>query len=316
MTGKNVSEVIPGIRQSDPELFEIYGRVALTGPPERFETYVEALGMWFSIAVYSPAKEYFVAIFDVITERKRAEEALRRSHDELEERVLERTEALRRQADLLELAYNAIIVRDLESRVTFWNARAEEIYGFTREEALGQETHTLLQTKFPVPFEEHMAVLTTQGRWEGELTHTTKDGRQIMVLSRQALQRDEAGQPVATMEINLDITEQRRVEEHLRQAQKMEALGTLSGGIAHDFNNILAAIIGFTELVTGHVDRGSRDAHALERVMEAAIRGRELVRQMLTFSRKTEHEKKPVRLSGIVRESVRLLRAAVPSSMA
>jgi CheY-like chemotaxis protein len=96
----------------------------------------------------------------------------------------------------------------------------------------------------------------------------------------------------------------------------MEALGTMSGGIAHDFNNILAAIIGFTELVTGHVDHGSRDAHALERVMEAAIRGRELVRQMLTFSRKTEHEKKPVRLSGIVRESVRLLRAAVPSSIA
>ena len=117
------------------------------------------------------------------------------------------------------------------------------------------------------------------------------------------------------MEINLDVTEQRRVEEHLRQAQKMEALGTLSGGIAHDFNNILAAIIGFTELVTGHVDRGSRDAHSLERVMEAAIRGRELVRQMLTFSRKSEHEKKPVSLSAIVRESVRLLRAAVPSSI-
>jgi PAS domain S-box-containing protein len=256
-----------------------------------------------------------VAVLVDITDRKRAEEALREAHDELEERVLERTEALRRQADLLELAYNAIIVRDLNSRVTFWNARAEEIYGFTREEALSQVTHTLLQTRFPVPFEQHMTALATQGRWEGELTHTTKDGRQIAVLSRQALQRDEAGRPVAIMEINLDITEQRRVEEHLRQAQKMEALGTLSGGIAHDFNNILAAIIGFTELVTGHIDRGSRDAHSLARVMEAAIRGRELVRQMLTFSRKSEHEKKPVSLSAIVRESVRLLRAAVPSSI-
>jgi PAS domain S-box-containing protein len=243
--------------------------------------------------------------------RKRAEDEVRKSRDELEQRVLERTETLRRQAGLLELAYNAIIVRDLNSKITFWNARAEEIYGFTRDEALGQVTHMLLQTRFPVPFEEHMAVLAEKGRWEGEVSHTTKDGRQIIVASRQALQRDETGRPVAVMDINLDITEQRRVEEHLRQAQKMEALGTLSGGIAHDFNNILAAIIGFTELVASHVDQGSRDAHSLERVMEAAIRGRELVRQMLTFSRKTEHEKKPVRLSAIVRESVRLLRAAV-----
>jgi len=82
--GKKVSEVIPGIQESDPELFEVYGRVALTGVSERFETYVEALGMWFSISLYSPQKEYFVAVFDVITERKQAMEALRTS---LEEKV-------------------------------------------------------------------------------------------------------------------------------------------------------------------------------------------------------------------------------------
>ena len=81
VTGKKVSEVIPGLRESDPKLLEIYGRVALTGVPERFENYVEALGMWFSVSVYSPQKEYFVAVFDVITERKWAEEALRRSEE-------------------------------------------------------------------------------------------------------------------------------------------------------------------------------------------------------------------------------------------
>ena len=73
VVGKKVSEVIPGLRESDPELFEIYGRVALTGKPERLETYVAALKMWFSISVYSPEKEYFVVVFDVITERKQAE---------------------------------------------------------------------------------------------------------------------------------------------------------------------------------------------------------------------------------------------------
>ena len=81
MKGKKVSEVIPGIRESDPQLFEAYGRVALTGIPERFETYVKALEMWFSVSVYSPQKEYFVALFDVITERKRAEQALRESEE-------------------------------------------------------------------------------------------------------------------------------------------------------------------------------------------------------------------------------------------
>jgi PAS domain S-box-containing protein len=81
VVGKKVSEVIPGLRESDPELFETYARVALTGKPERLETYVEALKMWFSISVYSPEKEYFVSVFDVITERKRAEEALRANEE-------------------------------------------------------------------------------------------------------------------------------------------------------------------------------------------------------------------------------------------
>ncbi len=107
----------------------------------------------------------------------------------------------------------------------------------------------------------------------------------------------------------------REAEERLRQAHKMEALGTLTGGIAHDFNNILAAIIGFTELVAGHADIGSRDERHLARVMEAGIRGREVVRQLLTFLRKTEQEKKPLRLSGIVGETVKLIRATTPATI-
>jgi PAS domain S-box-containing protein len=111
-------------------------------------------------------------------------------------------------------------------------------------------------------------------------------------------------------------TEQReQVEQQLRQAQKMEALGVLTGGIAHDFNNILAAVIGFTELLHDHVPKKSREARHTARVLEAALRGRELVRQMLTFSRKTEQERKPLQLSHIVKESVRLLRASTPTTI-
>jgi PAS domain S-box-containing protein len=256
-----------------------------------------------------------VLAFRDITERKATEKALRAAHDELELRVRERTADLRRQAELLELAYNAILVRNLDNRITFWNARAEEIYGFTKSEALGNVAHSLLQTRFPVPFDEYMATLTREGRWEGELDHTTKDGRRITVLSRQALQRDEAGNPRAIMEINLDVSASRELEAQLRQAQKMEALGTLAGGIAHDFNNILASIIGFGELIKDHVPKESREHRHAQRVLEAGIRGRDLVKQMLTFSRQTEQEKKPVRLSSIVTESVKLLRASIPSTV-
>ena len=81
VVGKKVTEVIPGIREADPQLLEIYGRVAMTGQPERFESFVNALQMWFSISVYCPAPEHFVAVFDVITERKRSEFALREFED-------------------------------------------------------------------------------------------------------------------------------------------------------------------------------------------------------------------------------------------
>jgi signal transduction histidine kinase/ActR/RegA family two-component response regulator len=112
-----------------------------------------------------------------------------------------------------------------------------------------------------------------------------------------------------------EIDERGKAEAQLQQAQKIEALGTLSGGIAHDFNNILAAIMGFTELVSDRVPQGSREAHQLERVMEASFRGRDLVRQMLSFSRKVEQEKKPLRISSITKETVKLIRAAIPATI-
>ena len=210
----------------------------------------------------------------------------------MEERVRERTEDIRRQAELLELAHNAVIVRDPEGRITFWNATAVEVYGWTKAEALGSFSQTLLDTQcLAVPFDQYTTALFDEGRWDGDLVHATKDGRRITVLSRQALQRDEDGNPMAVLEINLDVTEARRTEQQLSQAQKMEALGTLTGGIAHDFNNILAAIVGFSEMARSSAPEGSRQEHDIGRVVEAALRGRNLVKQMLTFSRRADTRK-------------------------
>jgi len=112
-----------------------------------------------------------------------------------------------------------------------------------------------------------------------------------------------------------DMTEKKKLEEQLRRAQKMEALGTLAGGIAHDFNNILAAMIGFTEMAKDRALKGSRQEEHLQRVSAAGLRGRDLVRQMLTFSRKSDHDKEPLQLSGLVKEATKLIRASIPSTI-
>ncbi len=139
-------------------------------------------------------------------------------------------EKLRRQAELLDLAHDAIIVRDLDNRVVFWNSGAEETYGWSREEALGQETLGLLSTEFPEPLEAVQNELFRQGQWQGELTHTRKDGRRIVVASRWALQRDKEDRPTAILEINRDITQRKQAEAgRARLAAILEATSDLVG---------------------------------------------------------------------------------------
>ena len=130
-----------------------------------------------------------------ITERKRAEEALRE------------------RADLLNLTHDAVFVMDMKGVIKYWNRGAEEQYGWSAEQAVGKVVHDMLNTVFPSPLEEIKEEVTRTGRWEGELLHTKKDGTQVVVASRWALQRDEQGAPVAILETNNDITERKRAEE-------------------------------------------------------------------------------------------------------
>ena len=125
-------------------------------------------------------------------------------------------EELRLRAELLDLAHDAVIVRDpAESRVTFWNREAQAIYGYSPEEALGRVTHELLATVSPQSGQAVDDALAREGRWVGELRHTRKDGKVIVVSSRQALQRAADGRPSAIIELNSDITERKRAEEEL-----------------------------------------------------------------------------------------------------
>ncbi len=112
-----------------------------------------------------------------------------------------------------------------------------------------------------------------------------------------------------------DITEQRRLEDQLRQAQKMEAIGTLAGGIAHDFNNILGAIIGYTELTLEDVTANEKVHRRLEKVLQSGLRARDLVSQILTFSRQTKKERRTISISPIIKEALKLLRATLPTTI-
>jgi PAS domain S-box-containing protein len=129
-------------------------------------------------------------------------------------------QAHREQARLLDLTRDSVLVRDLHNVITYWNRGGEELYGWKRQEALGKVTNQLLQTVFPAPLERITKELFRSGRWEGELLHTRRDGTQVTVASRWSVQRDEAGQPIGTLETNNDITERKRAEDALRRIQE------------------------------------------------------------------------------------------------
>ena len=203
--------------------------------------------------------------------RHRTEEALRVSRDQLEQRVEERTadltrsnqqlhaeiaararaeETLREQAALLDLTHDTVFVRDEHDVITYWNRGAEELYGWSRAEAIGSVAHTRMQTVFPSSLEDLMSEVQRTGRWEGELVHTRRDGTTVVVASRWALRPAGPGHLAVVLETNNDITERKRAEDALDRARaelahitRVTTLGELAASIAHEINQPLAAIV-------------------------------------------------------------------------
>ena len=182
------------------------------------------------IGIYGIAKD--------VTERQRAEKEIRKLNETLERRVTERTAqlerqaaTLREQAELLELTHDAVMVLDMDSKIAFWNRGAEELYGWSKEEAVGKVSHALLRTRFPRPFEEIKAEVLREEHWEGEVVHHKRDGTPIMVASRWALQRDERGDPVRILKINNDVTERKALEEQLEHQALHDPLTDLPNRI-------------------------------------------------------------------------------------
>src|SRR5262249_15062720 len=156
--------------------------------------------------------------------------------------ITERKEAeqrVREQAALLDAANDAILLRDLDDRLLYWNRGAERLYGWTAEEALGRDATELLSSGPAAQLAEARGGADEKGSWAGELRRVSRDGAEVVVESRWTLIRDERGRPRARLVIDTDVRQKKKLEEQLRQAQKMEGIGLLAGGVAHDFNNLL-----------------------------------------------------------------------------
>lgn len=241
---------------------------------------------------------YFVGLQTDVTERKRSEEALQK------------------QAQLLELAHDAIVVRDIEDRITFWNHAAEKTYGWNTGRVLGENSHEMLHTQFPKPLQEIREALLTHNHWEGELIHTRRDGQQRTVTSHWALQRDNSGKPIAVLEINMDITEKKALEAQFLRAQRMESIGTLAGGIAHDLNNILTPILSAAQLLLlRNPPDEQKQRQFLELIESSARRGGALIKQVLAFARGVEGKRMALQVRHLIGEIRQIVRETFPKSI-
>jgi len=212
--------------------------------------------------------------------------AVRRAVAETEELALrQKAEAkIREQAALLDKAQDAIMVRDLEDRIIYWNKSAERVYGWSADEVAGQDITRFLYAGESTQHERACQQMHERGEWVGELRQLTKSGKSIVVESRWTLVRDADGLPNAKLIINTDMTERRKLEAHLLRAQRLETIGALAGGIAHDLNNVLAPILIGTQ-VLGQEPMSDAGRKVLETMRVRALRGAEMIQQILSFAR-------------------------------
>jgi PAS domain S-box-containing protein len=246
-----------------------------------------------------------------ITERKRAQAALEHHAG-----------VLREQAQMLDLAN--VMARDLDSRIILWNSGMEKMYGWTKEEALGKNSHDLLRTRFPAPLEGILAALHRDGQWEGELVHFDKAGHQLAVASQWVLHTDAQGKPAAILEVNNDITERKQAEEEVRRMnieleQRVQArtaqltaanqeLEAFTYSVAHDLRAPLRHIDAFSRILSD--DFASSLPPEARRYLETIRNGSrnmsQLVDDLLNLARvgRQELRRKPIPLGGLVNEVV------------
>jgi len=300
--GRLVQEVIP-----EPSLTQVLGYYGRAIAERRTVS-------WDEVSPYPAGTRYGeVSVTPVFDGDGQATNLVGTVHDVTERRLAQ--ERLSAQAALLDKAKDAILVSDLDGLVRYWNKGAERLYGWSSEDAVGRSVVGLIYGDTS-GFEEAQEKLVAEGVFAGDLVQQTRSGRQLVVEASWTLLRDADGQPRSVLAINTDISERRRLEARMLLAQRLESLGTLAGGIAHDFNNILTAILGNVRIAAEQVGAEHPAAEALLEVEKAGSRAAQLVRQILTFSRRPEPRRLvTTRLEPVVQEALKLLRATLPEQI-
>jgi PAS domain S-box-containing protein len=241
-------------------------------------------------------REYIITVVRDITEREQA------------------AQRIREQAALLDLAHEAIIVRNVDDRrVTFWSKGAENLYGWTTAEAVGRDVGELVGIA-PDRLDALQVKLLETGGWRGEHHHQTRAGQLLVVSTRATLVRDAEGAPKSILSINYDVTEQKALEARFLRAQRMESIGVLASGLAHDLGNILFPIAVCAPFLRRKVTP-ERLEEVISTIEMSAERGVQIVNQILTFGRGVDGERSPVQIDSLLKETANLLRGTFPKNI-
>jgi PAS domain S-box-containing protein len=248
--------------------------------------------------IQTGSRRLLLALAHDVTERKRAEE----------ERL--------RLATAIEQGAEGVIITDPNWVIQYINPAFERMSGYDRSDLVSEHTRALKSDKHDKDFYRNIRETLSKGDvWSGRLINKRKNGSFYDAEVTGSPVRDQSGAIINHVSIHRDITQEVKLERELLQAQKMEAIGTLAGGIAHDFNNILTAIAGYAQLAYSHSPEASPARRHLEKVLKAGSRAADLVKRILTFSRRTDQERKPVLIGPIAEEALNLLRSSLPSTI-
>lgn len=296
LIGRRLLDCLP---DTEPYWISIYGEVATTGQARQFENYNGETGKHYSVTAYAPEPGFFATIFFDINDRTRAEQEMKRL------------------AEAVQQASEAIAITGPDGTISYANPAFARITGYPVDEILGQTPRILKSGIQNEAFYRNLwETILSGNRWSGRIENKRKDGTFYTAECSISPVSDQKGHIVNFVWMTRDITRDLEAEKKMAHSQRIEAIGTLAGGIAHDFNNLLFPIIGMSEMLLEDMSPETPNRENVKEIYNAAKRAGDLVKQILSFSRQSDHRKIPVRLQQILKEVLTLSRATIPSNIA